>query len=86
MVIGVGTDLMEIERIERSIARFGGVFLQRVFTPGEVAYCQAKKNSGESFAARLKLCPFTKPVNFSGWQCSSAGAKAQVYFGALGRG
>jgi len=53
MVIGVGTDLMEIERIERSIARFGEVFLQRVFTPGEVAYCQAKKNSGESFAARF---------------------------------
>ncbi len=53
MVIGVGTDLMEIERIERSIARFGEAFLQRVFTPGEVAYCQAKKNSGESFAARF---------------------------------
>ena len=53
MIIGVGTDLMEIERIEHSIARFGEAFLQRVFTPGEVAYCQAKKNSGESFAARF---------------------------------
>jgi holo-[acyl-carrier protein] synthase len=53
MVLGVGTDLMEIARIERSIARFGDAFLHRVFTPAEVAYCQAKKNSGESFAARF---------------------------------
>ena len=53
MVVGVGTDMIENERIERSIARFGDAFLQRVFTPGEVAYCQAKKNFAESFAARF---------------------------------
>jgi holo-[acyl-carrier protein] synthase len=53
MVIGIGTDLMEIVRIERSIARFGEAFLKRVFTPGEAAYCQAKKNFAESFAARF---------------------------------
>ena len=53
MVIGVGTDLMETARIERSIERFGEAFLKRVFTPGEVAYCQSKKNFSESFAARF---------------------------------
>jgi holo-[acyl-carrier protein] synthase len=53
MVIGVGTDMIEIARIERSVVRFGEAFLQRVFTPGEIAYCQAKKNSAESFAARF---------------------------------
>ena len=54
MVIGVGTDMIEIARIERSVERFGEAFLQRVFTPGEVAYCQAKKkNAAESFAARF---------------------------------
>jgi holo-[acyl-carrier protein] synthase len=53
MVVGVGTDIIENQRIERSIARFGDAFLQRVFTPGEVAYCQAKKNFAESFAARF---------------------------------
>lgn len=54
MVIGVGTDLMEIERIERSIERFGEAFLQRVYTPGEIAYCRSKKRtSAESFAARF---------------------------------
>jgi holo-[acyl-carrier protein] synthase len=53
MVIGLGTDLIEIERIERSVARFGERFLERVFTPGEIAYCHAKKSSAESFAARF---------------------------------
>jgi holo-[acyl-carrier protein] synthase len=53
MVIGIGTDLIEIERVEASIARYGERFLERVFTPGEIAYCQQKKGSGESFAARF---------------------------------
>lgn len=54
MVLGVGTDLIEIRRIEESIAQFGERFLNRVFTAGEIAYCQAKKKgSAESFAARF---------------------------------
>jgi holo-[acyl-carrier protein] synthase len=53
MVVGVGTDLIEIARIQQSIARFGDRFLRRVFTPGEIAYCQCKKNAAESFAARF---------------------------------
>jgi len=53
LLIGLGTDLIEIARIERSYARFGEAFLRRVFTPGEVAYCMAKKNFAESLAARF---------------------------------
>ncbi len=53
MVIGLGTDLIEIARIERSYARYGEAFLRRVYTPGEVAYCMAKKNFAESLAARF---------------------------------
>ena len=53
MVIGVGTDLIEIARIAHSIDRFGDRFLRRVFTPREIAYCQRKKYAAESFAARF---------------------------------
>jgi holo-[acyl-carrier protein] synthase len=53
MVLGVGTDLIETKRIEESIDRFGERFLERVFTPGEIAYCLRKKNAAESFAARF---------------------------------
>lgn len=41
MILGIGTDLANIERIERTIARFGDRFLNRVFTERE----QAKANS-----------------------------------------
>ncbi|QMV19074.1 holo-[acyl-carrier-protein] synthase [Granulicella sp. 5B5] len=53
MILGLGTDLIEIERIERSYRRFGHSFLNRVYTPGEIAYCMAKKNYAESLAARF---------------------------------
>ncbi len=53
MIVGSGIDLVEIRRIERSIARYGNRFLNRVFTPGEQAYCLKKRASAESFAARF---------------------------------
>ena len=54
MVIGLGTDLTEVARIERSLDRFGQHFLNRVYTGGEIAYCNArKKSAAESFAARF---------------------------------
>ena len=54
MVIGLGTDLIEIERIAHSVERYGEAFLHRIFTPGEIAYCQRKKkNAAESLAARF---------------------------------
>lgn len=53
MILGLGSDLIEIERIEESIRRFGDRFLHRVFTPAEIAFCLRKKNAAESFAARF---------------------------------
>lgn len=54
MILGIGTDMIEIGRIERSIEQFGQRFLDRIFTPGEIAYCQQKKkHAGESYAARF---------------------------------
>ncbi|MFP5234125.1 MAG: holo-ACP synthase [Acidobacteriota bacterium] len=54
MIIGLGSDLVEIERIAQAVARFGDAFLERVFTPSEIAYCRRKKrNAAESLAARF---------------------------------
>ena len=53
MLVGTGIDLTEISRIQKSIARFGNRFLDRIFTPNEKAYCLRKKNAAESFAARF---------------------------------
>ncbi|HSY71504.1 MAG TPA: holo-ACP synthase [Alloacidobacterium sp.] len=53
MLVGTGIDIVEIERIANSIARYGDRFLQKIFTHEEIAYCQRRKNFAESFAARF---------------------------------
>ncbi len=54
MILGVGTDLIEIGRMRDSVERFGERFLGRVFTPAEIEYCLGKKKgAAESFAARF---------------------------------
>ncbi|HXB62967.1 MAG TPA: holo-ACP synthase [Acidobacteriaceae bacterium] len=53
MLVGTGTDIIEIARIQRSIQRYGQRFTRRVFTPGEIAYCEGKKNAAESYAGRF---------------------------------
>jgi holo-[acyl-carrier protein] synthase len=53
MIVGSGIDLVEIERIQHSIDRYGSRFLDRVYTPAEQAYCLRKRKAAESFAARF---------------------------------
>jgi holo-[acyl-carrier protein] synthase len=54
MILGTGIDMVEIERVARSIERYGSRFLERVYTAAEIAYCQRKRrNAAESFAARF---------------------------------
>jgi holo-[acyl-carrier protein] synthase len=54
MLIGTGLDLIEVERIERSIERYGERFLYRIYTDYEIAYCRRRvRGQAESFAARF---------------------------------
>jgi holo-[acyl-carrier protein] synthase len=53
MIVGSGIDLVEIDRIQHSLDRFGARFLNRVYTADEQAYCLKKKNAAESLAARF---------------------------------
>ncbi len=53
MIVGSGIDLIEIERIQQSMDRYGQRFLGRVYTAREQAYCLRKRKAAESFAARF---------------------------------
>lgn len=53
MILGSGIDLTEISRIQHSVDRYGERFLDRVYTPGEKAYCLRKRKAAESLAARF---------------------------------
>ncbi len=53
MIVGSGVDMIEIERIAETLARYGDRFCQRIYRPGEIQYCRRKRNAAESFAARF---------------------------------
>lgn len=53
MILGIGIDLVEIARIERAVRRHGSRFLARIFTEAELAFCKARKRSGQHLAARF---------------------------------
>jgi holo-[acyl-carrier protein] synthase len=53
MVIGTGIDIVDINRIERLMARWGDVFLDRVFTEKEIVWCQRRTRPPECFAIRF---------------------------------
>ena len=52
MIIGVGIDIIEIERMERALARSSRL-MERLFTGREIAYCTGRSSSAASFAARF---------------------------------
>ena len=53
MILGVGSDLIDIRRIEAAIARFGDRFLDRIFTDAERRRCERRANPGPSYARRF---------------------------------
>lgn len=53
MIIGIGNDLCNIERIQRSLDRFGERFEQRVFTPYEIAKARGRRRVAETYAKRF---------------------------------
>ena len=52
-VLGIGVDLVECARIQRSIDRFGDRFLHRIFTDGEIEYSMSMKFPARHLAARF---------------------------------
>ena len=53
MIIGIGSDIIDIRRIERSVERFGERFLNRVFTPGERAKAESRRRRVDTYAKRF---------------------------------
>lgn len=66
MITGVGTDLIEVERVAGKISKEEG-FRELVFTPAEIAYCEGKANRFQHYAARFAAKEaFLKAIG-TGW-------------------
>lgn len=53
MIIGIGVDIVDLDRIRDLVERHGQRFLNRIYTSGEIAYCTSRKRSNQHFAARF---------------------------------
>ncbi len=67
MIVGSGIDLCEVPRIEQAIARHGPRFLERIFTPREIAYADRKANRAERYAARFAAKEAGMKALGTGW-------------------
>ena len=53
MILGVGIDLVEVERVTELLGKYSGRFAARVFTEEERAYCEKMAQPGQHYAARF---------------------------------
>jgi len=67
MILGTGVDIAEVPRIRESIERFGARFLRRIFTDGEINYCECKASRFESYAARFAAKEAGMKALGTGW-------------------
>ena len=66
-IVGLGTDLADVGRIEESISRYGDRFVRRIFTANEIAYAGAKANRFERYAARFAAKEAGMKAIGTGW-------------------
>jgi holo-[acyl-carrier protein] synthase len=53
MILGLGTDIVEVARIRASHAQLGEAFLNRILLPGEIAWCLSHREPAPQIAARF---------------------------------
>jgi holo-[acyl-carrier protein] synthase len=66
-IIGIGTDIIECERIDRMIRRHGDHFLKHVYTEQEIRYCNGRKTSDQHFAGRWAAKEAVLKALGTGW-------------------
>ncbi len=53
MICGIGTDIVEIDRIKNAVQKWGDKFLRKIFTENEISYCYKNKNVFQCLAVRF---------------------------------
>ncbi|MBZ5553121.1 MAG: holo-ACP synthase [Acidobacteriia bacterium] len=86
MTIGIGIDLIELNRVRSSLKRHGNRFKQRLFTEGEIEYCEAKgSNAFRHYAARFSAKEAVMKALGLGWQKGISWKEIEVYRSETGQ-
>jgi holo-[acyl-carrier protein] synthase len=68
VIVGIGIDLAEVDRIREAIERHGQRFIQRIYTEKEIAYVERKANKYERYAARFAAKEAGMKAVGTGWK------------------
>jgi holo-[acyl-carrier protein] synthase len=68
MIVGIGLDIAEVDRVKAAIERHGERFLHRVYTDAERAYCDSKPNRFERYAGRFAAKEAAMKAIGTGWR------------------
>jgi holo-[acyl-carrier protein] synthase len=84
MILGIGTDLIEVERVAEKMEKKAG-FKELVFSPAEIIYCETKAKKYEHYAARFAAKEaFLKAIG-TGWRSGTAFNEIEVYHDEEGK-
>ncbi len=84
MIFGIGTDIIEVERVAKMVAR-GRQYLETIFTNQEIKYCETKAKKSEHYAARYAAKEATLKAIGTGWRDGFAFSDIEVINDRLGK-
>lgn len=84
-VIGIGTDIIECLRIAQMIDRHGELFINRVYTPLEIGYCNSRKQTTQHFAGRWAAKEAILKALGTGWRRGISWRDIEVRNDPLGK-
>jgi holo-[acyl-carrier protein] synthase len=84
-VMGIGTDIVECLRIAQMIERHGELFIDRVYTAGEIEYCRSRKQATQHFAGRWAAKEAILKAIGTGWRRGISWRDIEVRNDAGGR-
>jgi holo-[acyl-carrier protein] synthase len=67
LIVGLGADITEVDRIQGAIERQGERILRRIYTAAEIAYCERFKNKYERYAGRFAVKEAAMKALGTGW-------------------
>jgi holo-[acyl-carrier protein] synthase len=85
LIIGMGVDIVEVDRIQAAIKRHGEAFLRRVFTTQEREYCERYKKKYERYAGRFAAKEAAMKALGTGWRRGVRWADLEVVREKSGR-
>jgi holo-[acyl-carrier protein] synthase len=84
LIKGIGTDIIAVARIKKNVET-NPRFVEKLFSPAEIAYCQSKANPEQSYAARFAGKEAVMKALGTGWDCGINWTDIEILPGSQGK-